>query len=166
MLINKKIEAEKEDENTAVAGDIFDLADAFLSIESMRYRKLQKICYYAKAWHLALFDCNLIAEHFEAWVGGAMQPELYEKYKGYGLEKIPKKENTEGIPKEFLSFAEEVFAAYGHLSDFDLEWINHREQPWIEARGGCEPWEHCTNVILEESMRWFYGAMVERKTKN
>ena len=49
-------------------GDIFDLADAFLSIESMTHKKLQKLCYYAKAWYLALYDENLVTEEFEAWV--------------------------------------------------------------------------------------------------
>ena len=31
-------------------GDVFDLADAFLCIDSMTHKKLQKLCYYAKAW--------------------------------------------------------------------------------------------------------------------
>ena len=29
-------------------GDIFDLANAFLNIDSMTHKKLQKLCYYAK----------------------------------------------------------------------------------------------------------------------
>lgn len=60
-------------------GDIFDLAKAFLYISSMTNKKLQKLCFYAKAWYLALYDENLISEPFEAWVHGAVQPSLYQK---------------------------------------------------------------------------------------
>ena len=67
-------------------GNIFDLAHAFLSIESMTHKKLQKLCYYAKAWYLAIYDSNLIEEQFEAWVHGAVQPRLYQEYKAYGDE--------------------------------------------------------------------------------
>ena len=66
-------------------GDIFDLAHAFLSIASMTHKKLQKLCYYAKAWYLALKDENLIDDDFEAWVHGAVQPNLYQEYKVYGF---------------------------------------------------------------------------------
>ena len=86
-------------------GDIFDLADAFLSIESMTHKKLQKLCYYAKAWYLALYDENLVNEAFEAWVHGAVQPDLYQKYKPYGFNYIPRVFNTKDIPEEFMDFA-------------------------------------------------------------
>ena len=34
--------------------NIFDIANWFLSKESMPQKKLQKLCYYAKAWSLVL----------------------------------------------------------------------------------------------------------------
>ncbi len=34
--------------------NIFDVADWFLSKEAMPHKKLQKLCYYYKAWGLAL----------------------------------------------------------------------------------------------------------------
>ena len=102
-------------------GDIFDLADAFLSIESMTHKKLQKLCYYAKAWYLALYDENLVMEPFEAWVHGAVQPELYQKYKPYGFSYIPRVLDTKNIPEEFLSFAREIYESYGALDGDELE---------------------------------------------
>ena len=65
--------------------DVFALAKAFLAISPMTHKKLQKLCYYAKAWYLALYDHNLIEESFEAWVHGAVQPTLYQAYKKYVL---------------------------------------------------------------------------------
>lgn len=136
--------------------DIFALARAFLSISSMTHKKLQKLCYYAKAWYLAIYDRNLINEPFEAWVHGAVQPELYQRYRIYGFSEIPKEMDTSNIPEEYLSFAKEVYVAYGHLSGDDLEHINHSERPWLEARGSCKPWENCNNVISEVTMKEYY----------
>lgn len=142
-------------------GDIFVLARAFLSISSMTNKKLQKLCYYAKAWYLALYDRNLIDEQFQAWVHGAVQPALYAQYKRYGFENIPMCEQTDDIPEEFQSFAAEIYESYGHLTGDELEVINHKEAPWINARGECKPWEKCNNEISEEDMRIYYREKIE-----
>ena len=142
--------------------DIYALAKAFLCISSMTNKKLQKLCYYAKAWHLALYDENIISEQFQAWVHGAVQPALYQKYKIYGFGYIPKDENTSGIPEHFLSFAQEIYDSYGAFSGDQLEKLNHQEMPWINARGGCNPWENCTNEISEDDMRKYYREQLEK----
>lgn len=166
---NKNIQIETGAKNDVIeyspirngkASNIFALAKAFLSIESMTHKKLQKLCYYAKAWYLALYDSNLITEQFQAWVHGAVQPALYQKYKNYGYSDIPQFFHIQEIPEEFLSFAREVYAAYGHLTGDELEEINHNETPWIEARGNCRPWESCQNYISEESMKSYYRKMI------
>lgn len=146
--------------NVNKANDIFALAKAFLSISKMTNKKLQKLCYYAKAWYLALYDCNLISEQFQAWVHGAVQPALYQKYKPFGYGDIPQFINVWEIPEEFLSFAQEIYDSYGHLTGDELEQINHQEEPWISARGDCKPWENCTNEISEISMKLFYRKMM------
>lgn len=140
--------------------DIFELAKAFLSISSMTHKKLQKLCYYAKAWHLAIYGENLIPEPFEAWVHGAVQPALYAFYRSHGYKDIPQVWNTSTIPKAFISFAKEIYTAYGHLSGDELERVNHQEEPWIKARGNLRPWESCTNIISEEDMKDFYRKMM------
>ena len=130
-------------------GDVFDLADAFLSIESMTHKKLQKLCYYAKAWYLAINDTNIIAESFEAWVHGAVQPALYQKYKMYGFGYIPRNNKEIDIPEEFISFSREIYDSYGELNGDELEKLNHTEMPWIKAREGLKPWQGCNNIIDE-----------------
>lgn len=149
--------------NNNKPSDIFSLAKAFLSISAMTNKKLQKLCYYAKGWYLAIYDTNLISEQFQAWVHGAVQPALYQKYKSYGFSEIPKISNTYGIPEEFLSFAQEIYASYGHLSGDQLEILNHSETPWKKARIGCEPWENSSNEILEEDIKSFFRKMMESK---
>ena len=140
--------------------NVFALAKAFLSIAPMTNKKLQKLCYYAKAWYLALYNQNLIPESFEAWVHGADQPDLYQKYRGYGFSDIPQNKDLSGVPEEYISFAKTVYASYGHLTGDELERINHQEDPWIKARGGCKPWESCSNPISEQDMKDYYRKML------
>ncbi len=141
--------------------DIYDLANSFLSISAMPHQKLQKLCYYAKAWYLALYDENLVHEPFEAWVNGAAQPKLYQKYKAYGFQLIPMYAGEQNdLPEEFLSFAREIYSSYGDLSGDDLEKLNHSEMPWINARKGLMPWQGSHNVIDEEDMKEYYRGMV------
>lgn len=147
-----------EDEPSRKTGDIFDMADAFLSIASMTHKKLQKLCYYAKAWYLAIYDCNIINEPFEAWIHGAVQPGLYQKYKIYGFDYIPKIVDTRSIPEEFISFSRDVYESYGDLSGDELERLNHTEKPWINARIGLKPWQSGNRVISEEDMKEYYRA--------
>lgn len=141
-------------------GDIFDLANAFLSIESMTHKKLQKLCYYAKAWYLALYDENLIVEPFEAWAHGAVQPDLYQKYKPYGFNCIPRVLDTTDIPEEFLDFSRQIFASYGELDGDDLERLNHTEMAWLRARGNLKPWQNCERVIDEDDMKEYYRSLM------
>ena len=143
-------------------GDVLDLARAFLTMASMTDKKLQKLCYYAKAWYLALNDENLISEPFEAWVHGAVQPKLYWEYKPYGFNTIPQNQNDiETIPEEFLDFAKMIYASYGDLDGNQLERLNHSEMPWINARRGLRPWQPGHNIISEEDMKTYFRSLIK-----
>lgn len=144
-------------------GDISDLAQAFLSIDSMTHKKLQKMCYYAKAWYLAINDINLVNEQFEAWVHGAVQPKLYQEYKVYGFACIPQIMDARCIPEEFLSFARDIYESYGDLDGDELESLNHTELPWINARKGLKPWQGSNNIILEDDMKTYYRTLMENE---
>ena len=143
--------------------NIYVLANAFLSISPMTNKKLQKLCYYAKAWYLALYNENLINESFEAWVHGAVNPNLYFKYKKYGFEKIPQVIYIDNIPEHFLSFAKEIYEVYGRFTGDQLESLNHQEDPWINARGNCKPWENCYNVISENDIKNYYRNQLKHE---
>lgn len=140
---------------------ILDLARAFLSIESMTHKKLQKLCYYAKGWYLAINDKNLISEHFEAWVHGAVQPRLYQEYRCFGFSYIPRCNSSENIPEEFLSFSKEIYESYGEFTGDELEKINHNEAPWINARQGLKPWQGSDNIISENDMKEYFRGLME-----
>lgn len=138
--------------------NIFDLAHAFLSIESMTHHKFQKLCYFAKTWYLAIYDENLIHESFEAWRDGPMNQDLDEKYRKYEFDCIPKYTDIKSIPERFLSFAKEVYEVYGEYDTYQLEIITRHEDPWLNARKGLKCWQNSHNVISEEDMKLFYRA--------
>ena len=146
----------------ATMNTIQQIAQWFLSKESMTHKKLQKLCYYAKAWYLAIYDENIISEEFEAWVHGAVQPLLYQKYRSYGFQFIPQLIiSDEIIPEEFISFANQIFDSYGHLSGDDLERLNHQEEPWKKARQGLKPWQSSNNIISEDDMKDYYRSLMQ-----
>ncbi len=160
----KHLNSRTQSYDTHHFGDIFDLANAFLSIEAMTHKKLQKLCYYAKAWYLAINDENLVNESFEAWVHGAVQPALYQKYRAYGFQLIPMfNENRSQLPEEFLSFSREIFESYGEFTGDQLEKINHQELPWLNARQGLKPWQSGNVIISEEDMKKYYRSLMDNE---
>lgn len=141
---------------------VFDIANTFLSFESMPHKKLQKLCYYAYAWHLTVFEGErLFNSYFEAWVHGPVCPPLYHSFKEYGYVYIPKNDKIPNIDKEKVDFVETVYGLYGHMTADELEALTHNEDPWRKARGNYRPSERCTNDIKDEWMIEFYKEELE-----
>jgi uncharacterized phage-associated protein len=143
--------------------DINTVANWFLNKASMSHKKLQKLCYYAEAWHQALYNSPLLKDcHFEAWVHGPVCPDLYEQYKNYGWADILWLKNKPEIDPDTDEFLEIVYSTYGKFSGHQLEDITHNETPWIEARHGLEEWEPSNEIINPETMRKFYYSLYEK----
>ena len=62
---------------------VFEAAEWFLHKKSFTHKQLQKLCYYAQAWHLALLNRPLFDEEFQAWIHGPVCPTLYAHYVDY-----------------------------------------------------------------------------------
>ena len=139
---------------------IYEVADAFLTMESMTHKKLQKLCYYAYSWHLALKGERLFPNGFEAWIHGPVDPHLYREYKEYGWQAIPAKQQT-AVSVEVYRFLEEVYESYGHLSGDQLEYLTHTEEPWIVARGGLPEYVPCNTPIADDVIQRYYLQLFE-----
>lgn len=143
--------------------DIFDVANMFLSHSPMAHKKLQKLCYYAKAWYWALFNHALFNEKFEAWVHGPVCPALYRQYRDYGWDDIPQSDiDTSKFEQKAIEITEAVYHTYGGFSGDELETLTHSELPWKSARGSLEAWEPSQNVIDEKLMREYYLRIYEQ----
>lgn len=58
---------------------VLDVAEWFLHRKSFTHKQLQKLCYYAQAWHCALLNKTLFDEEIQAWVHGPVCPVLYSR---------------------------------------------------------------------------------------
>ena len=140
---------------------IFEVADWFLSKKPMTPKKVQKLCYYYKAWGLALYNQDLLPEsEFEAWIHGPVNPALYQKYINYVWQDIPqtKKDNSKFTDKE-VDLLESVWLTYGGMSANALEVQTHIEIPWRNARVGLSEFEKSHNLISNDDMKKYYRSI-------
>ena len=169
--MTERSESTKEQVADLVTGIIYnDVVDYFLGFanetgELITNLKLQKLVYYAQAWHLAIYSKPLFNADFEAWVHGPVIRDLYNECKRWGNHPIESDvklgQVIERFDNETLDFLEEVAEVYMPYSAYELELMVHREAPWIDARKGYEPDEKCNETISEESMRDYYGQKVK-----
>lgn len=138
---------------------VFCIANWFLSKEAMTPKKLQKLCYYAQAWYLALYNEKLIDTNFQAWVHGPVCPELYNRYRNYGWTLINQNDLSpcsESLQARDINLLESVWTTYGIYDGQQLESLTHSEAPWINARAGLGIWEQSQNIISDQDMKNFY----------
>lgn len=140
---------------------IFDVANFFLNKAEMSQKKLQKMCYYAYAWYLTLYDEVLFDNgKFEAWIHGPVNTELYRKYKKYGWRNISSSEEVQ-LSEEVEEFLNVIFDTFNEFTADQLETMTHDESPWIEARKGIEADMPSNNKLDDEVIRTFYSRLSE-----
>lgn len=151
------------------------IADFFLgsisqeSGDTMSPLKLQKLVYYAQAWHLTIFKKPLFEEKIEAWVHGPVIPSIYERFKATPIHSnidIPNSgvEAAEFEPETNI-ILKEVSAIYGEHSASYLEDLTHQEDPWINARNGVPLYAKSNNEITPQSMIEFYSQFINNGDK-
>lgn len=146
---------------------IFDVANYFRwktdydSGDNMTNLKLQKLCYYALAWHKTFTNHRFFTNEFEAWDHGPLNQDLYYHYRNQidrGWDPIPPEDIKENFdPTEYFSVDEldslqEVWDTYGHLGAKRLEELTHQEKPWLDT-----PRNY---IIPIELMQEFYSGLV------
>ena len=143
---------------------IYDVADWFLSKEAMTPKKVQKLCYYYKAWGLALYDEDLLPGYeFEAWVHGPVNPKLYSMFKGYLWKEIPMtKDNSRYFSEKEIELLESIWLTYGELTSNALEAQTHIDFPWRNARVGLNEFSHSNAQIKHEDMKNFYKTVYQQ----
>lgn len=148
---------------------INDVANYFLSKDSMTPKKLQKMVYYAYAWYITLYNEKpdeitnvLFDEKPEAWIHGPVFPSLYNKYRNYGWNEIEKIENYNDfkLNKDLKSFLDDVWKKFNEFSADQLESMTHAEQPWIKARNGIDKNAPSSKKISQEDIFNYYIGLI------
>ena len=130
--------------------------------DCMTNLRLQKLVYYAQAWHLAITGRPLFAEEFQAWIHGPVVPELYSTYSTYTLSPLPRPDGPfPSLDGETESVLDEVWNVYGQFTAKHLEDMTHNEPPWVDAREGYSPGEACQEIISKEAMRAYYASQLK-----
>lgn len=122
--------------------------------------KLQKLLYYAQAWHLAIFHTPLFKDEIEAWVHGPVVYSQYLRFKQFSWMDITEEPEEPAIGESEREHLNEVYQVYGIKSAYELELLTHDEDPWKIARGGIPADEPSRNIITPESMEAYYAQRV------
>ena len=136
------------------------VAEYFLSLsdedlgDMISNLKLQKLCYYAQGFSLALYNKPLFKEEIVAWNHGPVVPELYREYKEYGANGIPVPNvDLTKYTKEEKELMNEVYTVYGQFSAWKLVNMTHSEAPWSNV--------NINEVISVEGMKSFFDTLVD-----
>ncbi len=126
----------------------------------MTNKKLQKLLYYAQAWHLVFNEgAPLFKENIEAWIHGPVIPGVYNSFKAFGFSPITLKIDDNPVnDKAESSFLDQVWNVYGGFDAEYLEMLSHREEPWQKARENVGLKERSNAIIDLEVMRKFYES--------
>ena len=141
------------------------VANYFLSRITMTNKKLQKIVYYAYCWFIVNNNDSanvrnvLFLEQPEAWIHGPVFPTLYENYRQYGRDIIPKIEFNELIDEDLRELFEEIIETFGEYDGDQLELMTHNEIPWIEARKNYDINEPSNKLISLEDIYNYYSSI-------
>lgn len=150
----------------------FDIANYFLCKAKktgtpVTNLKLQKLVYYAQAWHLAMHDEPLMkGAEFQAWIHGPVIRDLWDKYKTYGYKPIDEQVTCPELDTRTAQFLEEVIQAYFDKDAYIMELMTHEEAPWVQARKGYAIDERCSNTISEEAMKSFFRSRLGNSQNN
>ena len=140
-----------------------DVADFLLAEcrergEVLTNLKLQKLLYYAQAWHLALFDKCIFEEDMQAWVHGPVLPSQYARLREYQWRPIDEDVEKPDLSDGLSDHLKEIVDVFGSETAVALELMTHRENPWFEARKNLASDAHSTEVISKDTMRGYYRS--------
>lgn len=141
---------------------IFDVAKYILNkYGNMSTWKLQKLCYYSQAWHLAWTGKAIFNEDFQAWANGPVCPELF--YAHQGKFSVNEREisygNADNLTDDEKDSINIVLRDYGTMEPYELREQSHAEAPWREARGGLPEGAASQAIIPKSSMGLYYGSL-------
>lgn len=130
--------------------------------EPIQSAHLQILCFYAQAWHYALYERPLMDEQFYAWDQGPVCQRLHNELAGRSTISSEIFDKIEPIDEPKLcSFLESVWRTYGELGPISMAVLVRDEDPWRKAHGS-----NSFNLITEESMHDFYLKLYKDKKKD
>lgn len=118
---------------------------------------LEKLAYYAQAFHLALHDRPLFREDIEAWRWGPVVPSVYKRYQTYGSDPIvlPDDAPPGALGNGEGDFLSQIIGFFCQHTAVNLSRATHLEDPWLNASKSDD------NVIEEGTLRDYYRSLMD-----
>lgn len=135
----------------------------------MTAMKLQKLCYYAQAWHLVWEERPLFDSRIEAWANGPIVVELYRTHRGrLNLNPGDIPGAADAVDRGEAGSIDAVLGTYAPMTAHQLSELTHTEPPWLDARraAGLAPMDRGNAEITHESMAWYYDALTEESSSD
>jgi len=144
-----------------------DVANLFLSWANrdgdlITNLKLQKLLYYAQAWHLVHLKKCLFNETIEAWELGPVVPVAYKEFKRFSFRPIEYKNNNheeKRFTKEQLNFLVTCYSTFIKFPATELVNMSHNEDPWKNA------YASPSKIISHHSMQKYYSELLKKQIK-
>lgn len=145
-----------------VAKYYIQLAQSEDEPDPLSHLRLQKLLYYAQGWSLVLRKKPLFKDIIQAWIHGPVVPSVYASFACYKSELIPPDQyalSKNALTDDECELVQSVWNAYKEFSAFKLREMTHREAPWKEAYGNCEPGGKCTTVIARAAIKRYFSRL-------
>lgn len=117
--------------------------------------KLQQILYFVQANFLTMHNRPCFSDNIEAWDIGPVVPSVYERYKCYGSDAIPKEEYSNAPEISYVDryLIEGIVTTCMNYSAEELSEITKNQSPWLNAY-----FPQRRNVIPKNSFQPFFAS--------
>lgn len=133
--------------------------------EAITHLKLQKLLYFAQAYHLANFNRQLFSEDMQAWAHGPVVPSVFQIYKDRSWSAIEPGAGAV-VDDSVVEYLDAVFDKFGKFGAKQLEKLTHDHDPWKVTRGDLRPEQSCNRPIDKKLMRDFYAKKIKKTWKS
>jgi uncharacterized phage-associated protein len=123
---------------------------------------LQKMLYYAQAFHLARHGDVLLRERFKAWTWGPVIPQVWHHFHSNPGELVRPiiSNHTASIAISTQTELKDVVDYFSRYNTFEISDATHHEDPWVEARQGLDDGKHSDRIISIENIRQYYAELL------
>ncbi len=149
--------------------NIYKIVTWFLHTKEMTHKKLQKLLYFS--YGIYLYENNkdennltnrLFSNHFEAWVHGPVDPDIYEMFKYAGINQLHiETDDIYVFSEKVMEALNKTLDKYGSFDADTLEDITHKQSPWINARKGLQPNEPSNNRLEDKDIYLTFKEILE-----
>lgn len=148
-------------------GKIYQVVNWFLSQSSDENRithlALQKLLYFSQGWNFVFNKKWLFEDDCEAWLHGAVFPNIYEEFKKFKYNPLPHFEKDVDLSIEEIEVLEKVKEYYFDVyTPKTLELICHLEEPYIVVSNEYSESNKRGEVIKKDIIKNYYMEIAQK----